>query len=231
MGITRQLFQLQEVDLEIESDEKTLNQKESQLGDNQIIIKAQAKIAASQQRLDELKQQQHTVGWEMDDVSSKITRAEEQMYSGKITNSKELSGLQHEVNTLKANCDRLETGALELIDAAETAEAELTAENNELVKLEGEWQTQQQKLATEIDQFKTRLSDLNSKRKQLTVGIDPQTMALYEKVRKQKGQALARIEQGICLGCRISLASSQLQQARSSNPAQCSSCGRILYLP
>ena len=41
----------------------------------------------------------------------------------------------------------------------------------------------------------------------------------------------ARVEQGICRGCRISLPTTDLQQARSGKLVQCSSCGRILFLP
>ena len=231
MGVAKQLHQLQELDLEIESDEQALRQKESQLGENQAVARAQTKLASEQQRLDELKHRQHSAEWDIDDLTSKITAAEEQLYSGRIKNPKELTNLQHEVTTLKTKRDQLENKALEIMDQVELAESSVSAANSEFKNLESELHKRQKQLSVEIDQLKSRLSDLKQKRQLLSDEIDPQALELYGKIRKQKEQAVANIEQGICRGCRISLPFSALQQARSGNLVQCSSCGRILFLP
>ena len=229
MGVVKQLYQLQELDLDVESNEKALSQKISQLGESQAVVKTQTELTSEQQRLDDLRHQQHSAEWDIDDLTSKITTAEGQLYGGKITNPKELTSLQHEVNTLKANRDQAENNALEIMDQVEQAEASRTALTEELEKLKGEWHSQQQQLSSEIDNLKVKLSDLQQKRQRLSDEIDPQALELYEKLRKQKGQAVAKVEQGICRGCRISLSSSELQQARGGNLVQCSSCGRILF--
>jgi len=231
MSVTKQLFQLQELDLGIDSGEHKLQQLNNQLGKDDVLVTSQNKLTSEQQRLDELKRQQHSAEWEIDGLSSKISAVEEQLYGGKITNPKELSNLQHEINTLKSRRDQLETGALEIMSQVELAEKSVAAANNELEQLENEWNSQQQQLSTEIDQLKSKLSDLKQKCQLLSHEIDPHAVELYAKLRKQKGQAAAKVEQGICRACRISLNSSALQQVRSGNLVQCSSCGRILYLP
>ena len=231
MGVVKQLYQLQELDLDVESNEKALSQKISQLGESQAVVKTQTELTSEQQRLDDLRHQQHSAEWDIDDLTSKITTAEGQLYGGKITNPKELSSLQHEVNTLKANRDQAENKALEIMDQVEQAEASIAALSSELEKLKDEWHSQQQQLSDEIDNLKGKLSDLQQKRQELSSEIDPQALELYEKLRKQKGQAVAKVEQGICRGCRLSLSSSELQQARGGNLVHCSSCGRILFLP
>ena len=231
MGVAKQLYQLQELDLEIEANEQTLRQKGSQLGESQAVIIAQAKLTSEQQRLDELKHQLHTAEWDIDDLMSKIATAEEQLYSGRIKNPKELANLKHEVDALKTKCDQLENKALEIMDQVELAEANISALSNNLEKLKGEWHNQQQRLSIEIDHLKSKLSDLREKRQLLSGEINPKTIELYEQLGKQKGQAVAKVEQGICHGCRISLPFSKLQQTRSGNLVQCSNCGRILFLP
>ncbi|MFC1901596.1 zinc ribbon domain-containing protein [Chloroflexota bacterium] len=231
MGITSQLYQLQETDLEIEAQEQALSRKSGQLGERQALDMAQDRLTAAQQRLGELKQQQHGAEWEVDDVMSKIAAAEEQLYSGKITNPKELSGLQHEVNTLKAKRDQLETKALEIIDQVEAAEKSATTASDDFRKLEGEWCQQQQQLSDEIEQLKISLSSLKQKRQQLSEGIEKPAVELYEKTRQNKKPPVARVEQGICRICRISLSASEVQRVRSGNPILCGSCGRILFLP
>ena len=231
MGVVKQLYQLQELDLDTASNEKALSQKISQLGESQAVIKTQTELTSEQQRLDDLRHQQHSAEWDIDDLTSKITTAEGQLYGGKITSPKELTSLQHEVNTLKANRDQAENKALEIMDQVEQAEASVTALTEELEKLKGEWHSQQQQLSAEIDHLKGKLSNLQQKRQRLSAEIDPQALELYEQLRRQKGQAVAKVEQGICRGCRISLSSSELQQARGGNLVHCSSCGRILFLP
>jgi len=231
MGIAKQLYQLQEIDLEIESEEQSLSQKVSQLGERQALDSTQGKIASEQQRLDELRHQQHSAEWEVDDILSKIAAAEQQLYGGKITNPKELSSLQHEVNTMKAKNDHLENKALEIIDRVEATEKSVAAASNGFKKMEDEWHRQQQQLSDGIEKLKSRLADLRQKRQQLSEEIESQAVELYEKIRQQKKPPVARVEQGICHVCRISLSASELQRARSGNPIQCGSCGRILLLP
>ena len=231
MSITRQLYQLREFDLDIESDEQSLRQKTSQPGESQAVISTQTELDSEQQRLDDLKHQQRSAEWNIDDLTSKIKAVEDQLYGGRITNPKELTGLQHEVETLKARRDQVENDALEILDRVEQAEAGIAALKGELKKLKGEWQSQQQQLSAETDQLKSKLADLRQKRQRLADEIDPQAIELYQRLRNHKGQAVSRVEQGICHGCRISLSSSELQQARGGNLVQCSSCGRILFLP
>jgi len=231
MRVAKQLYQLQELDLEIESSEQALSQKSSQLGDRQVLDRAQTGLAVKQQQLDELRHKQNSSEWEIDDLIDKIKTVEEQLYGGRTSNPKELSSLQHEVNTLKAKRDQLETQALEIMEQADLATTGVAATSNELKQLEDDWHHQQQQLSAEIEQLNSKLSELKDKRKSMLAGLDPQAVASYEKIRKQKGQAVAKVEQGICRACRISLAFSALQQVKSDNLVQCSSCGRILFLP
>jgi len=231
MGVAKQLYQLQEVDLEVESNERALRQMVSQLGESQAVLRAQSKLASEQRQLDELRHQQHSAEWEIDDIVSKLAAADEQLYSGRIRNPKELTNLQHEVDMLKAKRDQLENNALEIMDQVELAEASIVATGSKVEKLEAEWRSQQQQLSAGVEVLKSKLSALQHKRQLLSAEIDSQAVEVYDELRKQKGQAVAKVEQGICRGCRISLPSSELQQARSGDLMQCSSCGRVLFLP
>ena len=61
MGIARQLYQLQEVDLELESNERALAWIVGQLGESQAVASTRNEFARQQQRLEELKGQQHSI--------------------------------------------------------------------------------------------------------------------------------------------------------------------------
>jgi predicted nucleic acid-binding Zn-ribbon protein len=230
MGISRQLYQLQDIDLEIESNKRTMSQISRQLGESETVVKTQNQLQSEQQRLEELKRKQRSAEWEIDDVVTKLTAAEEKLFSGEIKNPKELTNLQHEVDMLKARRDQLEEKALGVIDQVELSENSVARLSSELETLKAEWQRQQQQLSNELERLKAILSDLRHKRQLLTDEIDPETIEFYQELRREKGMAVARVEQGICRGCRISLPSADLQRVRSGNLMQCSSCGRILFL-
>jgi hypothetical protein len=231
MSVAKQLYRLQEIDLEIESGERALEQVTSQLGDSQAVIKTQKQLELEQKRLEELSRQQHSAEWEIDDVTTKLVAAEEQLFSGRVKIPKELTNLQHEVEAFKARRNQLEEQALEIIDRVEQSEASVAKINSELKKLTADWERQQKQLTDEVEKLKTTLADLRDRRQRLAGEIDPSALEFYQSLRKGKGIAVARVEQGICRGCRISLPTTDLQQARSGNLVQCSSCGRILFLP
>jgi predicted nucleic acid-binding Zn-ribbon protein len=230
MNVAKQLYRLQEVDLEIESGERALKEVKSQLGESQAVIKTQKQLETEQKRLEDLSRQQHSAEWEIDDIATKLAAAEEQLFGGKIKNPKELTNLQHEVETFKTRRNRLEEKALEIIDQVEQSEARVAEIGRQLKQLTAEWQRQQKQLSDEVERLKATLADLKSKRQRLAGEVDSAAFEFYESLRKGKGIAVARVEQGICRGCRISLPTTDLQQARSGNLVQCSSCGRILFL-
>jgi len=230
MSVAKQLYQLQEVDLELESNERALKQKTSQLGESPEVVKAQAELSSQRQLLEEMKRQQLSAEWEIDDFTSKISTLEQKLYEGKIKNPKELTNLQHEVDTLKTRRNQSEDKTLEIMSQVELTESHIAVMSNNLKSLEAEWHSQQQHLSTNIEQLKTMLSDLEQKRQLILAEIDSQVVNLYQELKGRKGTAVAKVDQGMCRGCQISLSTSELQQARSGSLARCSSCGRILFL-
>jgi len=230
MSVAKQLYQLQEIDLELESNEQAQNQIAGQLGESKEIASIKTKLAGEQQRLEELSRQQQSAEWEIDDLTVKVTANEDKLYGGAIKNPKELSNLQREVDELKDRRAKKEDGALEIMDRVELATASVTTMNDELKRLETEWQSQQKELSAKLEQLKSAHSDLTQNRELLSAEIEPQAIEVYLELKKQKGTAVAKVEQGTCRGCQIALPTTELQQARSGNLVRCSSCGRILFL-
>lgn len=229
MSVVNQLYQLQEIGLAIDSNERALSQVVGKLGENQAVVSAQAGLALEQQRLEDLSHQQHSAEWEIDDLSARISAAEEKLYGGQMGNPKELANLQSEVAELKVRRDHVEDKALAVMEQVELATADVASRSSNLKDLEADWHRQQQQLSVESERLKTVLSELGHRHEQLLAGIDPQTAEFYHELKKQKGTAVAKVEQGVCGGCRISLTTNELQRVRTGKLVQCSSCGRILF--
>ncbi|MDP3879442.1 MAG: C4-type zinc ribbon domain-containing protein [Dehalococcoidales bacterium] len=230
MSLTRQLYQLQEIDQEIDSNEQAIKRIIGQLGESDSILAVRRKLAREKERLEETNRQQHSVEWEIDDLAVKVKASEDELYSGRIRNPKELTNLQHEIDILKTRRNQLEDKALEVMGEVELITGNLSSLDGDLRGLEAEWRNQQQQLSARLEQHQATLSDLKRKRQLLADGIDPTMVEMYQEVRKQKGQAVAKVEQGVCRGCRISLPVNEIQRVRSGQLVRCSSCGRILFL-
>ena len=73
---------------------------------------------------------------------------------------------------------------------------------------------------------------LEQKRESLSALVSPAHLRLYGTLRTARhGQAVVKVERGMCQGCRIGLPTRTVQLARTSaDPVQCPSCNRILYV-
>jgi len=230
MSIAQQLYHLQELDIEVEADRQALQRMNGQLGESPAMVKLRVDLTAEQKLAEDLKKQQHSLEWETDDITAKLKKSEEELYSGRIRNSKELSNLQHDIDMLKSNRSKLDDKDLELIDRLEKSTAALITLNEQWGKMSAQWQVEHQQLTVDIEKMNTKLTSQEQERQSLIASLDKNVLTLYEDLKRKKKTAVAKVSQGTCSGCHIQLPTTDLQKVRGGNVMQCSSCGRILYL-
>ncbi len=231
MAIAKQLFDLQEIDLQIESREKAVWQMTAELGGSDALRSARSKAGEEKARFDSLSSEQRALDWEIDDLSAKLKDMEKDLYSGRIKIPKELSSLQQEIVNLKTRRTQLEDKSLNLMEQIEASKSKVAVTEAEFKRIETEWKSRQDELNRKIESETQLITQFKSKREETVRSIDPAVLQIYQALRKQKGYAVAKVEQGICRGCRIALPAGELANVRGGKLVQCSSCGRILYLP
>jgi predicted nucleic acid-binding Zn-ribbon protein len=230
MSIARNLYQLQQVESEIEAEEKALAACLEKMGDSQAIDLVKSQIEATRGRLEVLQQQQRDTELEIGSLEAKLAEVKDKLYSGRINNPKELGSLQQEEAALQGQREKLEDDDLQTMEQVEALTADLAALDARLAELQKDWQQEQQQLNVEVDRLKQAIARLQDKRQQVLAGIDAATLERYNSLKKQKGWAVSRIEQGTCRSCRISLSTAELQRARGQQIVECNSCHRILFL-
>jgi uncharacterized protein len=230
MSIARDLYQLQEVDTALETNLQAQKKVSAQIGESQLVLKAKAKLDEELKNLERLAAQQKSTEWEIDDLTAKIKDTEKKLYGGKIFNSKELGSLQQETDELKKRRSGLEDKSLGLMDELEALRKAIDSSQEELAKLQAQWQAQQKQFVIELMQLKAAQAVHETNRQQIAALIDADTLFTYQELRKRKGVAVAKVEQGICQGCRITLPNTDLQRAKGGGVVRCSSCGRIIFL-
>ncbi len=232
MNKARQLYELQEVDLEIEAKREALAGVESRLGDSEALAEARALLASEQEHKAELEKIQRLGEWEVEDMRSKTAVLEKKLYGGSVRNPKELVSLQEQVEHLKKAGRGQEDKVLDIMTEVETVQNRVAAKRKELQRMEEDWRQEQSNLSREQAELRASLASLEQKREELVARIDGVSLELYHDLRRRgQGRAVAKVEQGMCQGCRLVLSMNELQRARMGQAlVQCSSCQRILYL-
>jgi len=228
MSLAGQLYKLQQVDLEIQKKQQTLNEIENHLADNKDLLTAGSKFTAQEQQLAEAKRKQKEMEWELEDLQEKMKQTNHKLYSGKTKNPKELVNLENEARSFKSKIVKKEDELLELMAQVEEMEAEVKARSKEVQKLQREWQQRQESLKQRKVEVEVELNRLSEMCQELAQPLDSENLRLYEQLRMTRGQAVAKVEQGRCLGCRITLPTSQWQRVKAGDLVQCNNCNRIL---
>jgi predicted nucleic acid-binding Zn-ribbon protein len=232
MNKAKQLYELQEVDLEIQHKAEVLTQVKGQLGKDDDLVAARSAIDTAKKHLADLEHQQKTEDWELDDLGSKIAAVEKKLYGGSMKNPRELTGFQQDLEMLKAQRGEREDKLLAIMMDVETAQHDVSRKSSEFAAVEKDWNGNQQKLSNQQTELEAELAKLEQKRELIVGQTDSASLGLYEEMRRaRQGLAVAKVMQGRCQGCRISLPMSDQQRARMGHElVQCSNCGRILYL-
>ena len=229
MSQVQLLYRLQKMDTEIQ-------EKKQRLAD---VLRAQRETAALRQarqeaetaadQLHKLRSQQTDLSLELESLNTKAKRSERRLYSGKVTNPKELSDLQSEIDSLGRRRAALEDEMLEVMIALEEAEEEKTAADARLAKVERSWEKSQASLRNERQELALSLQKLMAERKKHADLLAEPTRADYEGLLQRKnGQAVAVLRGNMCVGCRTTVSSQYVRDVRESQLVHCPNCGRIL---
>lgn len=225
------LFQLQQLDLELDRLSAEQQAIRHSLQGNHTLKKLRSEYQAAQQQVQVSLQAQKEAEWALEDINRRLQAQEQRLYSGTVVNAKELQSLQQEVQSLRAQQSRQEDTVLEVIDNAESLQEMAQQKLTALQEAEEIWKQESSSLIAHSDQLEAHIHKVRQKRAQLTSTVESALIERYDKMRRTKqGRAVSRVEQNSCQWCRVILTPSELQHVRMSTELQtCTNCGRILY--
>jgi uncharacterized protein len=182
--------------------------------------------------VDDLATEQQKVDADVEAVRGRRTRDRDRMDQGLITNPKDLERMQHELESLERRIGSLEDDELEVMEKLEEAQGELAklermvAETDEQIAALSA--TRDEKLAG-VDE---ELARVTTDRGPAVDGLPADLLALYDRLREQKGGVgAAELRARQCGGCRLSLDAGELATIKASGDdevVRCAECQRIL---
>jgi len=232
MHPSRQLYELQALDLERDAKHRRLKVVIASLNEPEALRNAMTALASAHVQMAQARAKHRNQELEIQTLEAKIKSVEERLYSGLVKSPKELTDLQNDSASLRRHHVTLDDKMLEAMIALEDAERAEKQAQEQLDQLQAEWQANQSALTEERGKLEADITTLTDKRRQQMERIAPEHVTAYQQLRHMHaGQAVARIEEGTCLTCGVEISDRVLVKAKLTDALSfCTNCDRILLV-
>ena len=181
-----------------------------------------AGLARDQKRLED----------EIASLNEKAARDDKALYSGSVTNPRELQSLQDEIAALKRRISHLEDQDLELMEQIEPLDAELGQAAERQQSLDERASALRAEIVEEEVEIDAALERVSTERATISGKIEPELLAEYDQLRPRSGGvAIARLVGTSCGGCHLALSAVEIDRIKKQPadvPVHCEECGRLL---
>ena len=183
--------------------------------------------------VDDLTEEQSKIDADVEQGRTRRTRDQERVDQGLITNPKDLQRMLSELESLQRRITTLEDQELEVMEQVETAQQELDSLTAQVAAADERLADADRARATRRPASIDReLDAVAAERAPIAAGLPADLLALYDKLRAQKGGVgAAALRARACGGCRLSIDAAELAQikaAGSDEVIRCEECQRIL---
>jgi predicted nucleic acid-binding Zn-ribbon protein len=228
------LLALQALDSSIiQLDHKAKTLPVSKILDDKTVAHATARdlcVAAETEKSD-IKHELSKSEIDVEQVVSRIEKDEKRLASG-LGTPKELEQIQHELGSLAKRRAELEEIELEVMVRIEALDQRISSLSQERDALHEEVTKFAKEKEVALDEITRAKNATLSDRANLVQEIDPELLALYEKIRSNAdGIGAARLHAGRCEGCHLNINAADLSRIASlpeDEVVRCEECRRIL---
>ncbi|HEV2356571.1 MAG TPA: C4-type zinc ribbon domain-containing protein [bacterium] len=165
-------------------------------------------------------------------AETKQKKASGDLYGGRVSNPKELAGLEEELAILARTRDHLEDRILALFDEVERLKGDLAARQAEARALEERLAAHLAVYDRERGRLEAEIGSREAERARLAAAVEPRLLKKYDGIAAQEGGVgMVAIVGGFCGGCHNDVPARFVSRVRGGDVVTCERCHRILYLP
>ncbi len=204
-----------------------------------------------QQEVDRLQEQHQVandqlavVGIALEDLDGEITKLESEIESvrqreerdrgllaGGTVNAKQLSELQHELETLERRQASLEDSLLEVMERREALQAQQSEHLARVDELQTELSAAQSARDKALAEINAAREGCGARRSSLAGALVPELLTIYEKQTERGGVGAAVLQGRRCGACRIEIDRGEMARITAAEPndlLRCPECGAVL---
>jgi len=182
--------------------------------------------------VDDLTAEQKRADADVEQVKARRVRDQAMIDAGSIADPKALQRMLGELESLQRRISDLEDTEIEVMERLETAQASLADRSRELAEIDASTTTLEAARADKAADLVRSLGEVEQERAALAAELPDDLLALYTKLREQKGGVgAAALRRKECTGCRLTLNPSDLARitaAPTDEVIRCEECSRIL---
>lgn len=213
----------------LKSDIKELKQK---ISENSQIIQTEQLIQPVIEKFNSLnttKRQQENI---LDDLESNQKKLKEKMFDGSISNSKEFSAIEDEIQQNESKISTYQDSVLEIIDESEKYESALDQANKKIEKLKNDKKIADKINTDLITQYEKELGEEKLILDNEIQKNDQTTINLFNKIASHNSYvAVAQVNNDRCGACKILIPKSKISKIKENNDfVICDSCPVILCM-
>jgi uncharacterized protein len=190
------------------------------------------RLASVDERRGELSRSQQRLEDEIASLNGRAAQAEKQLYSGAVSNPRELQALQDDIASIRRRISQLEDDELEIMELSEPVDAQRAELTGEREALEAENRRLTDELTAAEAEIAAELEAVRKERDEAAAGVQPELWPEYDKLRAQLGGvAVARLVGSTCQGCHLALSAVEVDRIRKlgvDEIVHCEECGRLL---
>lgn len=196
------------------------------------VAELDGRLAVVDERRGELSRSQQRLEDEVASLTERANQAEKQLYSGSVSNPRELQALQDDIASIRRRIGQIEDQELEIMELSEPVDAELATLWADRERLEAETQRVTDELAESEAAIDVDLAEASRERAAAAEGVPDDLWPEYDALRAQLGGvAIARLVGSTCQGCHLALPAVEVDRIRKLSPDEkvhCEECGRLL---
>lgn len=229
----RSLLELSELDAEL----SRITHRAGHLAEQQAYERARDELTAAADRvgavriaLEDIDGQVSRLESEIEAVRQREDRDRSLLQSG-AADAKQLSDLQHELETLTRRQASLEDSLLDVMERREELQSQLDDAQGKVAALEAELAGAKKALDDALTEINQARQAHSARRETLSAALDPALSALYERQRAGGGQGAAPLLGRRCGACRLEIdrgEMSRISAAAEDDVVRCPECGAIL---
>ncbi len=230
MNVTVLLTELQNLDLHSQENDRARADAEKQYADSAAMDAARAVLERATTQLAALEHSLRDLELETGGLSDKLVQVNERLYSGRITNAKELADLNDEEKALQKRKRELEDRALSLMEKIEAAQNDVQTKRAAFEERSTQTNAQRLRAQNQLRQLDASDAELAQQRADLRARLDAPTLRVYDQLRAaKKGRAVAHIKNAACSQCGYAVPAGLISRVKvGSELVLCANCGRVL---
>jgi hypothetical protein len=225
------MWQVQELDLEVARLRRALEELDSGEELRAHVQALKAEVASLGAGREKTQAEQLDRDLEMKTLEEKKKKSETHLYSGRVSNPKQLASFQQEVEMLAREIDRLSDLILQLLEELDTGRKTL-AEKEKLLAEEGaQLEATEETYAATSTRLRGEIEAREARRAKAAGEVPAALLRRYEQIRtRQGGVGMVKVTEPVCPGCHVGIPSEVMKAIKAySQPQGCESCGRLFY--